>query len=397
MCSTCGACASVCPKDAISYETTTAGRIYASVNDGCIDCSLCSKVCPSEHIEEQQMQGKYNEGHVDAVYVGHSTNSTYYENAQSGGVCATLVDYLLTLGKIDAAVMVRMSYGNTPKVEVEVVDTTEKLTQFQKSCYSPVPLLSALKRCKDKKSVAVVGLPCQMAAIMAMQAMKKYSNVKYKIGLVCEGVMGATAQDVLISYADNNTGKNRKIDWKRKSVPATSGGGYLSAPIVVYDELGHEHIMPNSYRFALKDIFTNPRCKVCNDKLNVNADIVLGDPWGMSGVDWVNGDSLIITRTPIGKQLFEELTAQNLVTVSQHDISEVINGQHVAARNENVKKELHSHEYLNTYRQIENLSKEDIIVKARLQISQKMRRKRIAQFIPYRIYRKIITLLKHLR
>lgn len=156
--------------------------------------------------------------------------------------------------------------------------------------------------------------------------------------------------------------------------------------------------MPNSYRFTLKDIFTNPRCKVCNDKLNVNADIVLGDPWGMSGVDWVNGDSLIITRTPIGRQLYEELTAHNLITASsQHDISEVANGQQVAARNANVEKELRTHEYLNTYRQIENLSKEDIIVKARLQISQKMRRKRIAQFIPYRIYRKIVTLLKHLR
>lgn len=225
MCSTCGACAAVCPKDAISYEMTTAGRMFASVNDGCIDCGLCSKVCPSEHIGDQQKQGEYNEGHVEAVYVGRSTNSTYYNNAQSGGVCATVVDYLLTTGKIDAAVMVRMSYGITPKVEAKVVNTTEELSQYQKSCYSPVPLLSALKQCKDKKSVAVVGLPCQMAAIMAMLGLKKYSNVKYKIGLVCEGVMGATAQDVLTSFVDNNMGDNRKIDWKRKTVPALAGGG----------------------------------------------------------------------------------------------------------------------------------------------------------------------------
>lgn len=84
--------------------------------------------------------------------------------------------------------------------------------------------------------------------------------------------------------------------------------------------------MPNIYRYVLKDIFTNPRCKVCNDKLNVNADIVLGDPWGMNGVDWVNGDSLIITRTRLGMTLFEELSARNLVTASKHNISEVISG-----------------------------------------------------------------------
>lgn len=87
MCSTCGACAAVCPRDAISYEITTAGRIYASVNKECIDCGLCSKVCPSEHKGEQQMQGKYNKGHVEAVVVSRSTNRTYYDNAQSGGVC----------------------------------------------------------------------------------------------------------------------------------------------------------------------------------------------------------------------------------------------------------------------------------------------------------------------
>ena len=155
--------------------------------------------------------------------------------------------------------------------------------------------------------------------------------------------------------------------------------------------------MPNSYRFALKDIFTNPRCKVCNDKLNVNADIVLGDPWGMSGVDWVNGDSLIITRTALGKQLFEELTVQNLVTATEHDISEVISGQHVAAKNESVEKELRTHEYLCKYRQTENLSKEEIVTYARQYISKQIRRKQIARSLPYRFYRKIVTIIKRLR
>jgi len=228
MCSTCGACAAVCPKNAISYEITTAGRMYASVCNECVDCGLCSKVCPSENFSNKK-NGEYNEGCVDSVYVGRSNNCTYFNNAQSGGVCATVVDYLLTVGKIDAAVMVRMSYDKTPKVEAEVVETTDKLIRYQKSCYSPVPLLSALKQCNTKKSIAVVGLPCQMSAIMAMQSIKKYSNIKYKIGLVCEGIMGSTAQDVLTSYAGSNMGDNRKVDLKRKTVPTSMGGTFFSS------------------------------------------------------------------------------------------------------------------------------------------------------------------------
>ena len=146
--------------------------------------------------------------------------------------------------------------------------------------------------------------------------------------------------------------------------------------------------MPNSYRFALKNIFTIPRCKVCNDKLNVNADIVLGDPWGMSGVDWDNGDSLIIIRTSAGKNLVEDLLAKNLIIASEHDISEVINGQHVADRNKQVEKELHTHSYLNAYREV---------VFGRQYIFKQLRRKRLTLTIPYKIFRKILTIIKRLR
>lgn len=55
---------------------------------------------------------------------------------------------------------------------------------------------------------------------------------------------------------------------------------------MVVSESGQEKMLPNSYRFALKDYFTSPRCRVCYDKLNTFSDLVFGDPWGMSGVDW---------------------------------------------------------------------------------------------------------------
>lgn len=224
MCSTCGACAAVCPKDVISFSMSSTGRMYASVGDRCVDCGFCRRVCPSESVENTTV-GQYNAGVVSGVFVGRSTNSRYYGNAQSGGVCTTLVDYLLKSGKIDGALMVRMKYGKTPVVEAFVADRNTDLTLSQKSCYTPVPLLAALKQCKEKESIAVVGLPCQMKAITAMQALKKFGNVRYKIGLLCEGVLGMTAQDALISFSNPKMSDNQKIDWKRKTVPTTSGGG----------------------------------------------------------------------------------------------------------------------------------------------------------------------------
>ena len=45
-CCGCTACASICPKDAITMEPDTLGFKYPKVDlDKCINCGLCEKVC----------------------------------------------------------------------------------------------------------------------------------------------------------------------------------------------------------------------------------------------------------------------------------------------------------------------------------------------------------------
>lgn len=117
----------------------------------------------------------------------------------------------------------------------------------------------------------------------------------------------------------------------------------------------------------------------------------------MDGVDWVNGDSLIISRTQVGSHLFEDLLANNLVIASRHQITEVIKGQHVEARLALVAKELHTQHYLNRYREIEKLSKDEIISIGQKMITKRLRRKRITSSLLYRTARKLKSMIKHLR
>lgn len=45
-CCGCGACVSVCPKDAITMQPDRYGFLYPSIDgDTCIHCHLCLKVC----------------------------------------------------------------------------------------------------------------------------------------------------------------------------------------------------------------------------------------------------------------------------------------------------------------------------------------------------------------
>lgn len=46
-CCGCGACSSICPKNAIKFEKNIKGFLYPRVDETkCIGCDLCMQACP---------------------------------------------------------------------------------------------------------------------------------------------------------------------------------------------------------------------------------------------------------------------------------------------------------------------------------------------------------------
>ena len=108
------------------------------------------------------------------------------------------------------------------------------------------------------------------------------------------------------------------------------------ARLLIRTEEGKLKKLPRWKRFALKDSFTNSRCRICYDKLNTHADIVFGDPWGMSNVDWKNGMSLILTRTQPGDELINSVIEKGDAIINKALLSEVIKGQNIDKRKQSV-------------------------------------------------------------
>ncbi len=338
LCSACGACNAICKRDAIDYAYTNIGRMYAVVNKNCVNCGLCQKACPS--IDTYRLASGIEDryvGEIRNVYIGRSTNIAIYQNAQSGGVCTALLSHLFEKGKIDGAVVCRMDYGFPPTVKGVVVTSASELLETQKSCYTPVDLLSALKICGSFKSLAVVGLPCHMEAMEnMMRTSHQFPNIKYRLGLICDRTLAAGIQDFICTFSSSN---EFKIHWRKKNYHSGNQWYmYKNAPVVLQGKEGSAHMIPRYVRTCLKDMFTPPRCRVCYDKLNIFSDITLGDPWGMSGVDWVNGDNLIIARTEKGEHLLAEAQQEGCLKMKQASKEEMLKGQVIAKRREQVRR-----------------------------------------------------------
>lgn len=337
LCYGCGVCHVICSKNAITMQYDNIGRLQPEIDEQkCIDCGLCYKLCPSLDMKSIQLPDAEDcyTGKVLNTYIGKSTDERIYRNSQSGGVVTAILKYLFDTQKIDAAIVCKVidEIEYTPKATL--VTSTEQLYDSQRSSYVPIDMVSAIKNADQYKSLAVVGTGCHIQGFNALAHFKQSFNekIKYKLGLICDRTLCKTATDVL--YDNQYANEKKRIVWRDKST------GYKEAKLLIKTQEGKQKVLPRWQRMVLKDPFTNPRCRICFDKLNTNADIVLGDPWGMNNVDWQNGASVILTRTELGESLIQEMQSKNFVTMNPAPLSEVITGQHIELRKDTVASAL---------------------------------------------------------
>lgn len=339
LCSGCGTCNTVCGRNAITMKKTpTMGLLHAEIDPTkCTDCGLCLKMCPSSNAlaEKADVTEEKIIGDIKACYVGRSLDKEIFANAQSGGMVTSILKFLFEKGLIDCAVSCRMDYSTppTPSVHYSILTSAEELGKNQKSCYTQVDIVSALRETAPYKSIAVVGVPCHIQGVSNLMTLKKYSNIKYRIGLICDKTYSDTYMDAIMYGEKIPTGNIRIVYRKKNFNHAGKFYTYQQAPTAIINKQGDMTIIPNSKRIFLKDYFAVPKCKICWDKLNTQADIVLGDPWGLKGrYDETEGDSIIIIRTIVGLNLLEELTANHIIIKKEVPLNEVTRGQLIRER-----------------------------------------------------------------
>ncbi len=337
LCHSCGSCFSSCGHDCISYKQSTAGYFFPKIDyDACTNCGLCFDVCPGDHFSKKLIEKtKFDPfiGEITSCLVGKASDESIYLNSQSGGVTTAILKYLLD-EKIVSAVVVTQMNDTSLKSEAKIIKDSKELMKSQKSKYVPTNLSSLVPEILEiEGKVAVVGLSCHFHGLENLMKIKKKLNDKLiKIGLICDRVMLYSA----VNYFTQRVTSKKVEKFVFRDTSNTSYPGDIS----FYEE-GNLRIMDKKNRKNMKDFFTPSRCMLCFDKMNVYSDIVLGDPHGVEGVDKENGESLVLIRTALGKDIVNGARTAKAIELREASLEQAVSGQGIELKrkkfNANIK------------------------------------------------------------
>ncbi len=289
LCSGCGMCAAVCPKDAIVYSPK-GSPVLDEAND-CVSCGLCAVHCPrsfsnTRELQELLFEGKRDElGYYRAKFSARATDAKIRESSQDGGVVSAILKQAFENELIDGAIVCKENENF--QGQPYLARSWDEARSASGSKYNLSPNLLALKWAKDQglERVALVGLPCHIAAYRKLEKggpKNLAKRVTMTIGLFCSENF---CSDMLTDFLpQRGIDPNEITKLSIKGTFLVESGG-------------------RTEKIGLKEMeeVVNPGCLACRDFTAELADISVGSVGAPGG--WC----AVIARTVEGEEILDGL------------------------------------------------------------------------------------------
>ena len=299
-CVQCGVCVAACPTDSIGIGEDDLPELVKM----CTGCSLCWDFCPRGGLQYEatwKISGNGNGhrgnglGHVEESYTAKVDPAI--AGVQDGGFVSALLISLLENDEIDGALLARESETERWKGEAFLATTPEEVRECAGSFYNQTLALGHVDfkgyELPPNPRIAVVGTPCEIEGIKAMQARpwtwgsSQVEAITLTIALLCtksfnyEKLMLEEIRDKRGVDLDNVG----RVDIMRGKmiVQDLEGGTVFEEPIRDF------------HNAALKG------CDECADFMGHAADISVGS------VGSADGYSSVLVRSEEGQAAFEHV------------------------------------------------------------------------------------------
>lgn len=298
-CTGCTACASICPKQAITMATGEDGFKYPVINqEKCIDCGLCKKTCPVLNTKENKS--------INKCYVAYSKDKKYSNNSSSGGIFPLIADLILE----EKGIVIGAAFDDNNKLNHVAISKKEDLIKLKGSKYLQSNLDNIFKYVKNNikdKKILFVGTPCQVAGLK--RTVKDNDNLVC-IDLVCHGVPSPKLFEKYVKELEQR--ENSKLIKYNFRDKRSGWDSYSNTAIFEKNEIIELQKNNDYMKLFLSDVALRESCYNCNFKLgNKYSDITLGDFWGVKKYypEMYNkkGVSAIIVNTEKGDEIVNKI------------------------------------------------------------------------------------------
>ena len=306
-CCGCSACASTCPRTAISMQADDEGFLHPVIDEGeCIECRQCETVCPG-------LNPAYNNDAVGLTYVvQHKDEAVRYQSTSGGAFTAIAEEIIRRNGVVFGAIMTKEM-----RVVHDSVETIEELGKFRNSKYVQSEIGDCLIRVRDLLNagrwVCFSGTPCQINGLIKF--LKKDYHKLITVDVVCKSVPSPLVFNKYVEFKKEKEGPISDIVFRDKK------RGFLYCTMAHY--LSHEDRMSAKdcyrrgsesdewLRLFLSGMISRRSCINCGyQTLKRVSDITLGDIWetGVRGLDDNKGTTLLSVWTHKGLEIIGSIT-----------------------------------------------------------------------------------------
>lgn len=301
-CCGCTACASICPKSAITMIPDALGFLYPKVDSSmCVNCGLCDNICAFNDNYE-----KFSDFTNPIPYgVRHRDRETLM-NSQSGGAFTALSDVILDRGGI----VYGAGWSDDFAVIHKRADTKEQRNALRGSKYVQSDIRGIFPQVKQDlkggREVLFSGTPCQVAGLKSFLGKKKTEKL-ITVDIICHGVPSPSVFRNYLQYLTKKYGKGNKLT-KIVFRDKERFGHQMYGESYYWSNRCHTDI-DYSYMFG-KDLMLRHSCANCHFcNLYRCGDVTIGDLWGWEKIDnSLNSDdrgiSLVLVNSMIGQNLF---------------------------------------------------------------------------------------------
>lgn len=330
LCTGCGACYSACSEGGVSLVNIESVGIRPKFDAACESCTKCLPICPGYVVDaelaaqdlptEAELHEEF--GPALEIWEGYASDPEIRHRASSGGVLSALSVYCLEHEGMAFVVHSAMNPSEPFLNQTVQSRTRAEILARAGSRYAPASPCDGLAEIeKSDRPCVFIGKPCDAAAVAMMRSARP--KLDRNLGLVltffCAGTPSTTGTLDLLKGMGISEDSVDTVRYRGEGWPGTFK--IVQKGTIQQSSLSYEE------SWGKLSHYRPLRCHLCPDGLGRIADVSCGDAWERFGENENPGRSIVIVRTPRGREIVRRAMAANYVQLTPASRENVLAAQ----------------------------------------------------------------------